>query len=410
MKISELQKYKKILILGYAKEGAATEQVLKKYLPDTEIGIADTKEENYLEKQYKYDFVIKHQAVHKSLVKVPYTTAANIFFGNVPNKIIGVTGSKGKSTTVSLIYDILKAGGFKTMLLGNIGTPMISALLEPIDKETVFVLELSSYQLEDLQYSPHISVVTSLFPEHMNYHGSVEKYYEAKHTIIAHATENDYFVYNPQFELLKKWAQSSKAKTVPFIDKLPFSIDDLPLKGEHMLSNLKGAVTVSKICSIPDKVIENAVRSFQPLRHRMQFVGTFKGIFFYDDAISTTPESTIPAIEALKNVKTIFLGGLNRGYDFTSLIPVLKEYNIQNIVLFPESGADIKQLVQQEEEYRPKLFETSDMKAAVQFAYETTPQDSVVLLSTASPSYTIWKNFEEKGDLFQKYVKELGME
>jgi UDP-N-acetylmuramoylalanine--D-glutamate ligase len=407
MKIEDLQNYKKILILGYAKEGKASEEFLKKYVPNATIGIADTKDPEYLKKQHDYDLVIKHQAINKELVKAPYTTNANIFFANTNNMIIGVTGTKGKSTTASLIYEMLKAGGKKVQLVGNIGVPMITTLLEPRDKDTIFVVELSSYQLDDLNYSPHISVIVSLFPEHMNFHGSVEAYYGAKKHILAHATEDDYFVYNPQFELLKQWASETKAKAVPYILDLPFSLEKIPLIGEHNKTNIKGAATVSQLLEVDFKAIEKAVTNFKPLHHRLECVGEFKGIQFYDDAISTTPESTIAAIKALKNIGTIFLGGQNRGYDFSSLIPILKEYNIQNIVLFPESGVDILVALEKESSYEPSIMETHDMKEAVAFAYEMTPKGSICLLSTASPSYSIWKNFEEKGDIFQKYVHEL---
>ena len=178
MKLDQLKKYKKILILGYEKEGQATERFLKKYHPTALIGIADQKiDPNYLDEQNKYDLVIRSPGVPKHLITKPYTTATNIFFGNCQGKIIGVTGSKGKSTTASLIYSILKNAKKKVKLCGNIGRPMLLELLKPMSREDIFVCELSSYQLDDIEYSPHISVITNLFPEHMNYHGSIDVYY-----------------------------------------------------------------------------------------------------------------------------------------------------------------------------------------------------------------------------------------
>ena len=202
MKLKDLKKYKKILILGYGKEGQATERFLKKYHPTALIGIADQKiDPNYLDEQKKYDLVIRSPGVPKHLVTQPYTTATNIFLANIDNVVIGVTGTKGKSTTVSLIYAILKQAGRTAHLIGNIGRPMLDTMLQEIGKEDIFVCELSSYQLDDIEYSPHISVVTNLFPEHMNYHGSLDAYYQAKKNILKFVKIDDYYCYNPKYPI-----------------------------------------------------------------------------------------------------------------------------------------------------------------------------------------------------------------
>ncbi|MEK7177401.1 MAG: Mur ligase family protein, partial [Patescibacteria group bacterium] len=185
MKLDQLKKYKKILILGYGKEGQATERFLKKFVPMAELGIADKKiSDNYLDEQQKYDLIIRSPGISKNLITKPYTTASNIFLANIDNVVIGVTGTKGKSTTVSLIYSVLKQAGKSVHLIGNIGKPMLDEMLKPIGKEDIFVCEFSSYQLDDIEYSPHISVILDLFPEHMNYHGDVKNYYNAKKNII----------------------------------------------------------------------------------------------------------------------------------------------------------------------------------------------------------------------------------
>jgi UDP-N-acetylmuramoylalanine-D-glutamate ligase len=283
---------------------------------------------------------------------------------------------------------------------------MIAELLKTIDPDEIFVCELSSYQLDDLQYSPHISVIVSLFPEHMNFHGNTAEYYKSKAQLLKNVKGDDYYIYNGKFDELKKWAEKAKCISLPFVDEIPFELYS-NLKGEHNKDNIKGAYTVAKVLKIPDEIIEKTINQFKPLPHRLQYVGNFNGISFYDDAISTTPESTIAAIHALQHIGTIFLGGLDRGYDFSPLIPVLKEYNVKNIVLFPESGAEILKLIQSSTGFKPRILETISMEEAVKFAYAHTESGEICLLSTASPSYTIWKNFEEKGDEFQKYVKEL---
>lgn len=407
MKLEELKKYKKILILGYGKEGRATEMFLKKYIPDAEIGIADKNiNANYLDEQLNYDLIIKTPGIPKKFITKPYTTATNIFFANISDIVIGVTGTKGKSTTASLIFNILKNAGKHVYLLGNIGKPMLEVLLEAVPKESIFVLELSSYQLDDCNYAPYISVVLDLFPEHMNYHGDVKNYYQAKKNIISKVKVEDYFIYNPRFEELKKWAKEVKCFPIPF-EETKINLKNTNLIGEHNLENIRAAVTVVHLLKVSDEVITKSLKTFQPLTHRLQKVGIFKKIAFYDDAISTTPESTVFAIETLKNIGTIFLGGEDRGFDFHKLVETIEKYKIPNIVIFPDSGDRILDLIMNNKNH-PHILKTKNMEDAVKFAYQFTPEGKICLLSCASPSYSLWKNFEEKGNLFQKYIKKYG--
>ncbi len=397
---------KNALILGYGKEGQVTKKYIKKNFPNLKIGVADMKlSKNYLEKQKKYDIAVKTPGIPKNLVRIPYTTATNIFFSQIKNKTIGITGTKGKSTTASLIYAILKEDGKKVRLLGNIGNPMLEVLMVPIKKDEIFVLELSSYQLEDINFSPDIAVVINLFPEHMNYHGSVEKYYDAKKNIIKFQNKDDLFIYNPKYKKLVGWTKESKAKAIPFVSKIPLKNCEIPLIGKHNKENIKAAITVARAFNISDEIIKKAIKKFHPLPHRLEFVGEFKGIKFYDDAISTTPESTIMAIKSLPKIGTIMLGGEDRGYNFSQLEKTIKKYKIKNIILFPESG---KRILKSKKGFN--VLKTSSMKEAVKFAYKYTKKGSVCLLSCASPSYSLWKNFEEKGNLFQRFVKRYSRE
>lgn len=406
MKLQDL-KGKKVYLLGYGIEGKATEAFLKTVLQDIEIGIGDlSMNESYLEEQSKYDIAIRSPGIPKKLVTIPYTTATNLFFSEVKGKTIGITGTKGKSTTASLIYEILKEAGEKVRLAGNIGTPMLEQLLENNEEDTTWVLELSSYMLDDIEYSPDISVVVSLYGDHQDYHNGLENYHNAKRNIIKYADSDDIFIYNPKFTALEEWARNAICKSTPY---MAFEINDGQslLQGEHNKQNIQAAVTVAKQFNIDDDVIYHALKTFKPLRHRLENVGIYKGIIFYDDAISTTPESTIQAINAIPDVATVFLGGLDRGYDFTPLINTLIEKQIQNFVFFPDSGKTMKQMLEAKN-HQFQSIETSSMADAVQFAYAHTPENMVCLLSTASPSYSVWKNFEEKGDQFQQYVKEYG--
>ena len=413
MRLQEL-KGKKILIAGFGIEGKATEEFLRHYFPKMRIGVADQKEgADYLEKQNDYDLAIKSPGIKKELLTIPYTTATNIFFANCKGKTIGVTGSKGKSTTAAIIYAIVKAAGIKVHLVGNIGKPMLTELLKTNGQDDMWVCELSSFQLSDIEYSPHISVILNLFPEHMDYHGSTQTYYDAKKRILIGAGSTDYFVYNPAVHELHELANMTDAKAMPVIDELPFDEKIIPLLGKHNKDNIRAAVTVAQILKIDPDIVAKAIKHFKPLPHRLQLVGTFKGITFYDDAISTAPESTIAAIEALGNVGTIFLGGQDRGYNFSKLVDTIIYKKVPTIVLFPDSGEKIRELLEQRLILRKgstlmKIFETTSMEEAVKFAYKHTPKGSICLLSCASPSFSLWGNFEEKGDLFQKFVREYG--
>jgi UDP-N-acetylmuramoylalanine--D-glutamate ligase len=366
--------------------------------------------------QKDYPFAIKSPGIHKSLMTIPYTTATNIFFQNIKGTTIGITGSKGKSTTTALIYSILKAAKLPAHLVGNIthklqniGRPMIKELLHNHGPKDIYVCELSSHQLDDILYSPNIAVFTSFFPEHMDFHGNIEKYWEAKKRIATFLKSTDYFVYNPDFTQLNELAKTVKAQLKPIIHTLPFDKSFITLKGEHNITNIKTAITAAKILNISDEIIQIAVSKFQPLPHRLENIGTFKKITFYDDSISTTPESAIAALNAIPNVSTILLGGKDRGFDFSNLAKKIIEKNIPFLILFPESGEKIEAAIRKiSKTYLPEVIRTINMKDAVAFAYQKSKPGTNVLLSSASPSYSLWKNFEEKGNLFKKYVVELG--
>lgn len=392
------------LLLGYGREGRATEQYLRAVYPDLTITHADqTEDSRYLDAQATTDISVRTPGIAPNKMRGHYTTATNMFFSRWRGPVIGVTGSKGKSTTASLLYAMLRAAGRDSRLLGNIGTPMLGALLDLHTAETVAVLELSSYQLADCLYSPHVAVVTALFPDHLDYHGDFARYAAAKENIVRWQRPDDFLVFNPVDKRLAAWRALTPGTAVPFAEDEPVTLAEIPLLGAHNRMNVRAAVAAARLLGIPAEAMAAAIRSFTPLPHRLQRVGTWRGITFYDDALSTTPESTIAALQALNNVQTIFLGGTDRGYDFTELERVVRERGVRNVVLFPDSGqrmfADRRGL---------HVLETDRMREAVAFAYARTPVGAVCLLSTASPSYSLWDNFEAQGNEFQRHTRELG--
>jgi len=429
---------KKIVLVGFGREGAETLRVLRKHFPEKHFTIADKNEElscsdkkvtlikgeGYLSSLGDFDVIIKTPGIPMSGELQPWaekiTSATQIFFDSLDssNMVVGVTGSKGKSTVSSLLFEILKDAGRKVEIIGNIGIPALKFIKR---KNTIFVCELSSYQLGGLNFHPHISIITSLFPEHLNYHGGFYNYFAAKKNITLGQSEEDFFIVHQQYKKLT----SLKTKAQKIIcgnqeeawrddkwfyegGKKLFPTSTLKILGEHNKDNALLVIVAAHLLKVENKVIKKTISQFRGLPHRLEYVEESKNIYFYDDAISTTPESTIAAIEVFKTkLGSIILGGQDRGYKFGGLVQKLKEYKIPAIVLLPDTGKKIEKLINKEKDYSPLLFSTDKMEEAVKFCLENTPKKKVCLLSTASPSYSLYKNFEEKGDLFKKYVQNL---
>lgn len=394
-----------IAIIGYGVEGKETHNYLKKYYPGYALGIIDQQDgPDYLDRQADYDIAIKTPGIPKEEITIPYTTATNIFFSHVKGeyRTIGITGTKGKSTTSSLIHALCVAAQKDTYLLGNIGQPLLSLFVQdkPLGRDAYLVLELSSYQLDDCEYSPDCAVVLNLYSDHMSYHGSIERYHEAKRAIVAHQYASDAF-----FCLNGSKACAWDTKAQHHIVEDCIVPKDIALLGDHNIANICVAKAVNDYFKCAsDQQYREVVSNFKPLPHRLNNIGEFKGITFYDDALSTTPESTIAALEALEGVHTILLGGEDRGYDFERLVDVLIDKKVQNIVLFPETGKRIKPLLPS----NVNVFETNSMEEAIQWVYTVTQSGGICLLSTASPSFSLWKDYKEKGTKFREFVARYG--
>ncbi len=406
---------KEVVFIGRAREGLSFEKFIGKHGQAASFRFVDQKDDpDYLNSLKSLNLekalVLKSAGVPGRLVPVPYTTPTNIFFRlalQTKATILGITGTKGKSTISSLVDHLLRAAGMHSVLCGNIGKPMIDYLDEAKDG-TIFVVELGAYQTVDMTQSPHIGLINNLYHEHLDYFGSIDAYFAAKKQMIANMRPQDTFVYNPEFTNLIAWAEAARSKTVA-IDWSELDTIDLSatkLLGEHNRRNILSALTVVRqLIDIDESTLSSALADFTPLSHRLQVVATANDVTYIDDAISTTPESAIAALEAIETVGCMFLGGQDRGYDFTELGKKLAEYKVPSLVLFPDTGERIKASLP--EGYAPKILETSDMGEAIDFARLHTPKYTAVLLSTASPSYNLWKDFEAKGDEFQAIVKQL---
>jgi UDP-N-acetylmuramoylalanine--D-glutamate ligase len=427
MRIEDLSG-KTVCLLGFGKEGQATLKALETFAPGCEVTVADKNEaitvdtkkhwlqvgSGWLKNLEKFDVIIKSPGIpHQpefDAVKEKITNSTQIFLDSVRSRgsmVVGVTGTKGKSTVSSLIYAVLKEGGKDVYLVGNIGKPALG-YLEHSKKNTIFVQEMSSYQLQECTTSPDIAVVTSFFPEHLDYHGSLEAYKDAKMHIARFQKPADIVFYNGKWESAKEIAEESPGKKVPYLmSGAPVTLEETKLIGEHNLENIAVAWRVGEYLGVSKEAAIAAFKKFEPLPHRLQSLGVYHGIEWIDDAISTTPESTIAALRALGDkVRTIILGGQDRGLDFMSLAKeVVKHSSVQTVILFPGTGPRIKEAMQKIGTSKISFCDAETMEEAVRIAKEKTPKGSVCLLSTASPSYNMFKNFEEKGERFAECVR-----
>ncbi len=434
-------KGKKILILGFGREGKAAYQFIRRELPQQVLTIADRREidtcgveraivimgQKYQENLQKYDLILKSPGIvleDKSpevLKKV--TSQTELFLNAFSKQVVGITGTKGKSTTASLTYHILKQVHPNCLLMGNIGIPAFD-LCDQIDEDTIIVYELSCHQLEYIRVSPHVAVLLNLFEEHLDHYGTYENYRYAKENICRYQKEDDVFICDMlhaedvtplQPKLITVSSENREASLYVkegIINyeghKLAVCPEDSKLVGKHNLYNIGVAYAICQLYGVSDEQFMAALKTYEPLPHRLQNVGTYDGVTFYDDSISTIGETTIQGIKSLPNVGTILLGGMDRGVDYTELAQYLLISKVKNIILMPDTGKRIQQLlsVLSKGSFNEKKVLLADsLKEAVEMAKKITKKGEICLLSPAAASYGFFKNFEERGDYFQRYVK-----
>lgn len=421
--IWDLTKFAKkhVLFIGHGREGRSFERFIKTYGNPLSFRFIDQQNgASYLDELLTVDthntIVVKTPGCPGHQVPIEYTTPTRVFFECVRQlgaRVVGITGTKGKSTTTALIGHVLAEAGLDVHVCGNIGVPMLDTLPGPNDPsraESVFVTELSSYQLADLEYSPDIAVITNLYTDHVQYHGGQDAYWEAKRNIVRYMPQNGIVVYNPDFDRIRQWIDNSACMGRPIQPSAPVNMTGWHLWGKHNMLNALMAVEVAHSFGIPREVSLEAIRHFEGLPHRLQRVRTVGGVTYIDDAIGSHPEATISAINAVheqgEEIGCLMLGGSDRSYDFSALGILIQQYRIPYLVLFPDTGKKIRQSLVGG--YLPECFETKDMQEGVAWAEKHCMSGTVCLLSTASPSYSLWSDFEEKGQCFQDSVRALG--
>ena len=390
--------------MGWGVDSRDVEPWLRKQ--GANVTILDEKERPFGDLS-KYDILVRSPGVYRyrpELEGLNATSKTKIFFDVCPGKIIGVTGTKGKGTTSTLIYEILKAAGKKVFLGGNIGKGIFEHLDE-MDEDSLVVLELSSFQLIDLHKSPHIAVVLMTTSEHQDWHKSLDEYIEAKSKITQFQMSSDFVVYNKDYPNSVKIGMQGKGQKIAVT-----GADwrgEMRLRGEHNRENVAAAVAVAKIFDIQYSIFGEVIKNFKGLEHRLEEVVTVGGVTYFDDSFSTTPETTIAAIQSFTEPLILICGGSEKGSDFTQMGKVISESrNVKTVILIGLMAERIKEKISNEE--IKILRGAKNMAEIMEQVKSAAESGDVVVLSPAAASFDMFKNYKERGNQFKEAVRKLG--
>lgn len=430
----------KIAIAGYGVEGESSFRyfsqdknnqitIVNETVPEVAIpeGIESIIGDGVFEKLQDFDLVIRTPglSLHKIKTNCKIWSGTNEFFDKCPGTIIGVTGSKGKGTTASLIASILEAAGKKVWLVGNIGKPALDVLNE-IKPEDYVVYELSSFQLWDLEKSPHVAVVLFIEQEHLNVHKDMAEYVAAKANIAKYQSVSDLLVYNQSNQYCKEIAASSKAKTIGYQNEATAhafegnfyygeqkicSVNTLELTGIHNIDNACAAIDAIWDITNDSAIIERGLHAFKGLPHRLQFVKEVSRVKYYDDSIATTPGSAIAALRSFEGPEVIILGGSSKGSDFSELAVELTQHDAAAILIGDEANS-IGEACLKAGFTNFVIVKNEDMTMTlvVKFAegiLAKSKDGGTVLLSPASASFGLFKNYADRGEQFCAAVRAL---
>lgn len=443
---------KKAAILGFGLEGRDLYEYLLK--GDYDLTVLDQKEkkdlnldgletkkttficgEDYLKTDLaQFEIVFRSPGVYRYLPEIIaaekkgtiISSAIKLFFEKCPAKIIGVTGTKGKGTVSTLIYEILKKSGKKIFLAGNIGKPYLS-LLSDLDECSVVVLEISSFQLIDMEQSPNLAVVLNVTEDHMDWHKDKEEYLKAKENIVRYQKTDDWAVINDDYQTPKKFADITKGqiyffsrnKTVKgaFVwdgliylntenKELIGKTKDLQLRGEHNWENITAAICTASLFGASLGDIKDVVFSFKGLEHRLELVTEIKGRKFYNDSFATGPQPTMAAIDSFSEDITLILGGYDKGLNYDLLIEkIVAKKNLTHILLIGDLADKIGGLLKKKS-YQGQIenLGKSKMDKIVKKAVAATDDGGVILLSPAAASFDMFRNYKERGCQFKDQV------
>jgi UDP-N-acetylmuramoylalanine--D-glutamate ligase len=445
-----------VAIVGYGEQGRSAFEywfnqgnvvVVCDQNPSTEVppGAIDKLGLNYLEDLHEFDLIVRSPSVHPQTIldanpdhpelvdKI--TSNTNEFMKVCKAPIIGVTGTKGKGTTSTLIARILEEAGKKVHLGGNIGTPPLDMLKNSIQEDDIVVLELANFQLIDLKTSPHVAVCLMIVEEHLNWHKDMYEYVHSKQQIFAHQKPDDIAVYNATNVYTNEIATSSPAHTkisycvpeekgqaaeytdgvyvegdeIKVMGKTVAHVDDVKLRGWHNLQNVSAAIAATWELTGHDKhAIKKALKKFTGLPHRIETIGSFNNITYVDDSFGTNPATAIVAIKSFPEHKVIIVGGSDKNTPYDELGKTISEARIRHIIAIGETGPRIMAAVRNnpggDKIPYSVINVTQTMEDIVAEAQKHAQPGDVVLLSTGCASFDMFKNYKDRGDQFRKVV------
>lgn len=395
---------------------------------------------SYLNNLDQFDLIVRSPGIRpdtiananpdapKILEKV--TTSINEFFAKCPAPIIGVTGTKGKGTTSTLIYKMLQAAGKKVFIGGNIGQNPLDFINE-VTADSWVVLELSSFQLIDFRFAPKIGVCVMVVPEHQDWHHGIKEYYDAKKNLFMRQTADDRVVYNSANPTSTRIATSGQAQKVPYLvppvrvladtvdgayvegdqicmdGKIVCDVKDVALLGRHNLENVCAAIgAVWEVIDRNCAIIKQVVTEFSGMEHRLEFVREVNGVKYYNDSFATTPAATVAAIHAFEQPKILILGGSDKGTPIYDVIGEVALGNVRRVVVIGETGEKIIEMLVSRG-YENITLGGNTMPEIVKAAQHAAEPGDVVLLSTAYASFDMFNNYKERGNQFKAAVNNL---
>ncbi len=453
----------KIAIAGYGLEGKSNYHYFaaqgghditivdeRAVVEDLPAGVPTILGENAFSQLQDFELVVRTAGLNPNKIRTngKIWSATNEFFAKCPVDIIGVTGTKGKGTTCSLIVKILQAAGRKVHLIGNIGVPALD-VLSFIGADDLVVYELSSFQLWDLEKSPHIAVILHIEPDHLDVHANMDEYIHAKANIRLHQNENDICFYHPtneyaqqiidmQSDEQKDWFQHRDWRWRAFrygvsesrdpnisvaymqdqvfcikragdeegkISTIPTAILKIP--GVHNQQNACAAMDAALVYGVSDEAIKEGLSTFEALPHRLKFVRKVNGVRYYDDSIATTPGSAIAAMKSFKQPKVMIFGGSAKGSEFDELAQAASQSDVRAVVVIGDEADKIEAALRGRNVLAFNLGSNVTMKAIMAVVVAQTKDDDVVILSPACASFGMFKNYADRGDQFIAAVNEL---
>lgn len=431
---------KRVLLLGYGREGRALGRRLMQVGGYAALGIADARQiadapegavlhcgEDYQRAMAEYDIVFKSpgivlEAAYKpENIQARVTSLTELFLAAYRGQCIGITGTKGKSTTSSLLYHVLQTAGIPSVLGGNIGIPTAD-LYEQITPETAIVMEIGVHQLEYNHVSPKTAVFLNLYEEHLDHYGTFGYYAYCKENIYRNQQPGDLLICGQaglpeagecKADVLRLAMDDPTADvtllggdTVQYGGQKVRLPEQMHLTGVHNRYNCAVVYALAKHLGVSDEDFLRGVETFQPLPHRLSPIGTFHGIRWYDDSISTACETCIQALNALPETDTVLIGGMDRGIHYQPLLEYLEKSLVPHIIMMSDSG---KRLVEEAKAYPnlpTRIWYAKDLPEAVTLAKQLTARGKICLMSPAAASYNAYQNFEKRGEHFAALVQE----